>query len=185
ERMAEDNAVDHLQKIGLIAPQGDVDKILQTVVNNLIITNKLEVVPDVRCRVLLTSSLESFTIGHTIVVSRGLLDVLPDEASLAMILTHELSHIVLGHRMDTEFAFNDTFFFRDRETFQRVDFARSRADEESADAKAVQLLANSPYKNKLAAAGLFLKALQARAQDLPNLITPHLGNSLENGKSIR
>src|SRR6266568_2972551 len=90
ERLAEDNALDHLQKVGLLAPQGEVDRILQTVVNNLIITNKLEIVPDVRCRVLLTTPLESFTIGHTIVVSRGLLDVLPDEASLAMMLAHEL-----------------------------------------------------------------------------------------------
>lgn len=185
ERQAEDNALDHLQNIGLLAPAGEVDALLQTVVNNLIITNKLEILPEVRCRVLLTSPLESFTIGHTIVVSRGLLDVLPDEASLAMILAHELSHIALGHRIDTEFAFNDRFFFPDQDTFQRVDFLRSKADEEAADLRAAQLLANSPYKSNLAAAGLFLKALQARAQDLPNLIRPHLGNGLENGKTFR
>ncbi|HKU23460.1 MAG TPA: M48 family metalloprotease [Terriglobales bacterium] len=185
QRQAEDNALDHLQNIGLLAPAGEVDRVLQTVVNNLIITNKLEVVPEVRCRVLLTSPLESFTIGHTIVVSRGLLDVLPDEASLAMILAHELSHIALGHRMDTQFAFNDRFFFPDQNTFQRVDFSRNKGDEEAADAKAEQLLANSPYKDRLATAGLFLKSLQARAQDLPNLIRPHLGNSLEHGKTVR
>lgn len=185
ERAAEDNALDHLQNIGLLAPVGEVDGILQTVVNNLIITNKLDIVPDVRCRVLLTSPLESFTIGHTIVISRGLLDVLPDEASLAMILSHELGHVVLGHRIDTSLAFNDRFFFPDQDTFQRVDFARSRADEEAADAKAVELLTNSPYKAKLGAAGLFLKALQASKQNLPSLITPHLGNSLEYGKTVR
>jgi len=185
ERQAEENTLDHLQNIGLLAPAGEVDTVLQTVVNNLIITSKLEIVPEVRCRVLLTSPLESFTVGHTIVVSRGLLDVLPDEASLAMILAHELSHIALGHRIDTEFAFNDRFFFPDQDTFQRVDFIRSKADEEAADLKATQLLANSPYKSHLAAAGLFLKALQARAQDMPNLIRPHLGNGLENGKTFR
>ncbi|HLK33738.1 MAG TPA: M48 family metalloprotease [Terriglobales bacterium] len=185
ERLAEDNALDHLQNIGLLAPSGDVDRILQTVVNNLIITNKLDIVPEVRCRVLLTSPLESFTIGHTIVVSRGLLDVLPDEPSLAMVLAHELSHIALDHRINTKFAFNDRFFFPDQDTFQRVEFVRSPEDEAAADAKAMQLLANSPYKNKLATAGLFLKALQARAPELRNLITPHLGNSLETGKAIR
>ena len=31
----------------------------------------------------------------------GMIDVLPDEASLAMILTHELAHIVLGHHLNT------------------------------------------------------------------------------------
>jgi hypothetical protein len=185
ERTAEDNALDHLQKVGLIAPVGDVDKILQTVINNLIVTNNLEIIPDVRCRVLLTSPLESFTVGHTIVISRGLLDVLPDEASLAMTLAHELSHIALGHRIDTRFAFNDRFFFPDTSTFQRMDFARNPAEEEAADAKAMQLLANSPYKDKLGNAGLFLAALQNRAQELPSLIRPHMGNRMENGKTIR
>jgi hypothetical protein len=185
ERTAEDNALDHLQQVGLLAPRGDVDKILQTVVNNLIITNNLQIIPDVRCRVLLTSPLESFTIGHTIVISRGLLDVLPDEAGLAMTLAHELSHIALGHRIDTRFAFNDRFFFPDQNTFQRMDFGRNSAEEEAADAKAVELLANSPYKDKLANAGLFLKALQTRAPELTSLIRPHLGNRMENGKTIR
>jgi hypothetical protein len=185
ERLAEDNAIDHLQKVGLIAPQGEVDRILQTVVNNLIITNKLDIVPEVRCRVLLTTPLESFTIGHTIVVSRGLLDVLPDEASLAMLVAHELGHIALGHRINTKFAFTDRFFFPDQNTFQRLDFERNPADELAADTKALELLTTSPYKDKLSDAGLFLKALQARAPQLTSLIRPHMGNSLGNANTTR
>ena len=77
EQQAEENAVERLQKIGLLAPSGEVDKILATVVNNLLVTNNIDLQSDIRCRVLLTSPLESFTIGHTIVISRGLLDVLP------------------------------------------------------------------------------------------------------------
>jgi len=185
ERMAEDNVLDHLQKIGLLAPPGDVDRILQTVVNNLIITNKLEIVPEVRIRILLTTPLESFTIGHTIVVSRGLVDVLPDEASLAMMLSHELAHVALGHKMNTKFAFTDRFFFPDPVTFQRMDFSRSDLDETAADTKAMELLNNSPYKDKLATAGLFLKELQEQAPVLTNLIRPHLGNPLGSKESTR
>lgn len=185
EKQAEDNAVDRLQKVGLLAPPGEVDKILSTVVNNLLVTNNIDLQSDYHCRVLLTSPLESFTIGHTIVISRGLLDVLPDEASLAMVMAHETSHIVLGHRFDTKLAFNDKLFFPDEETFQRIDFHRSGADEEAADTKALELLKNSPYKDKLGNAGLFLKALQQHAPDLPKLIRPHLGNSLAGGKSLR
>jgi Zn-dependent protease with chaperone function len=185
ERMAEDNAVDHLQKIGVLAPAGDVDKILLTVVNNLIITNKLQIEPDVRCRVLLTLPLESFTVGHTIVVSRGLLDVLPDEASLAMILAHELAHITLGHHVDTRLAFNDRFFFADADAFQRLHFERPAADEEAADTKAMELLGNSPYKDKLGNAGLFLKTLQAHSPVLTNLISPRLGSKMATGDSTR
>jgi Peptidase family M48 len=185
EKQAEDNAVDRLQKIGLFAPPGEVDKILATVVNNLLVTNNIDLQSDVRCRILLTAPLESFTIGHTIVISRGLLDVLPDEAALSMVLAHELSHIVLGHRLDTSLAFNDKLFFPDEQSFQRLDFKRNSADEQAADAKAVELLKNSPYKDKLSNAGLFLKALEQKAPDLPNLIRPHLGNSLYASKAMR
>ncbi len=185
QRQAEENAVERLQKIGLLAPSGDVDKVLATVVNNLIVTNNLDIQPEVRARVLLTSPLESFTIGHTIVVSKGLLDVLPDEASLAMVLARELGHIALGHQMDTKFAFNDRMFFADEDTFSNLNFRRSTADEEAADQKALELLTNSPYKDKLGNAGLFLRALQTRAPELRNLIRARLGDGLVSGKTLR
>jgi hypothetical protein len=185
ERQAEENVVDRMLKIGLLAPPGEVDKVLMTVVNNLLVTNNIDLQSDVHCRILLSAPLESFTIGHTIVVSRGLLDVLPDEASLAMVLSHELSHIVLGHRLDTKLAFNDRMFFPDEESFQRLGFRRSSVEEDAADTKALELLKNSPYKDKLGNAGLFLRALQERAPDLPNLISPHLGNGLASGKALR
>src|SRR5246500_2036267 len=185
QRQAEDNAVERLQKIGLLAPRGDVDKVLTTVVNNLIVTNNLDIQPEIRARVLLTAPLESFTIGHTIVVSRGLLDVLPDEASLAMVLSLELAHIALGHQLDTRYAFNDRMFFADEDTFSNFNFQRSRRDEDEADKRALELLANSPYKDKLGNAGLFLKALRDRAPDLKNLIRARLGDGLVYGKTLR
>jgi hypothetical protein len=185
EKQAEENVVDRLMKIGLLAPPGDLDKILCTVVNNLLVTNNIDLQGDIHCRVLLTAPLESFTIGHTIVVSRGLLDVLPDEASLAMVLAHELSHIVLGHRLNSKLAFNDKMFFPDEESFKKLDLRHSAAEEEAADTKAMELLRNSPYKDKLGNAGLFLKALQEKAPELPNLIHPHLGDSLAKGRDIR
>jgi Zn-dependent protease with chaperone function len=90
-----------------------VDKVL-TVINNLLVTNNLEIQPEIRVRVLLTSPLESCVIGHTIVVSRGLLDVLPYEPSLAMVIAHELAHITLGHRVNTQFSFSDRMLSRTR-----------------------------------------------------------------------
>jgi hypothetical protein len=185
ERQAEINVLDRLQQVGLLAPEGEIDKVLQTVVNNVMVTNNLDIQPEIKCRVLMTTPLESFTIGHTIVVSRGMIDVLPDEAALAMILTHELSHIALGHHLNTKLAFNDRMFFPDERTFERMDFARDRGEEEAADKKAVELLNNSPYKDKLGNAGLFLKAVQARAPQLKNLIRAHLGDSLLNGNATR
>ena len=184
-REAEDNVLERLKNAGLVAPEGELDKVLLTVINNLIVTNNLNIAPEVRARVLLTTPLESFALGHTIVVSRGLLDVLPDEASLAMVLAHELGHVMLGHQVDTKYAFSDRMFFPDEDTSMNLAFRRSAAEEDAADKKAAEFLSNSPYKEKLANAGLFLKALQIRAGALTNLIHPYLGNALASAQNIR
>src|SRR6202171_2950089 len=177
DRQAEDNVIDRLQRIGLIAPKGEVDKVCETVVNNLEVTNNLDIDPDVRCRVMMTSTLESFTVGHTIVLSRGLIDVLPDEASLATMIAHELGHIVLGHRLDSSYAFFDQLLgVQDKDTFRHFGFARTQEEETSASAQAAELLAKSPYNNQMASAKLFVAAVDSRQKEIPNLISPHLGN---------
>ena len=154
-----------------------MDKVLETVVNNLEVTNNLDIDPDVRCRIMMTSTLESFTVGHTIVLSRGLIDVLPDEASLATMIAHELGHIVLGHRLDSSYAFFDQLLgVQDKDTFRHFGFARTPEEETAASAKAAELLAKSPYNNQLASAKLFVTAVDARQKEIPNLISPHLGN---------
>ncbi len=179
DRQAENNVVDSMEQLGLMAPYGDVDKVLEAVVNNLEVTNGLDIEPEVRCRVLMISTLESFTIGHTIVLSRGLVDVLPDEASLATILAHELGHVVLGHRMDSQFAFLNRVRFDEKETFRHFGFARTPEEEQAANQKGLELLKNSPYKDQSGTARLFLQALKERSKAIPNLISPHLGNRVQ------
>ena len=181
----EDNIIERLQVAGLMAPTGDVDQILETVTRNLIITNQLDIKPEVRCRVLLTSPLESFSFGHVIVLSRGLIDVLPDEATLAAILAHELAHVVLGHSSEDKYASWNSLFFANEKTLQKFDFRLDEAQEDAANREAAELLKKSPYKDKLAQTGMFLKTLQARSQELPNLIHPHMGNALKEGDELR
>jgi hypothetical protein len=182
EKEAEDNVLDRLQAAGLLAPPGDVDKVLQTVVNNILITNSIEFPWTVRARVMLTAPLETFSVYNTIVISRGLIDTLPDEASLAAILAHELAHIVLGQNMGEKFAFSDRMLFSDESVYRNFGFRHSQEEEAAADAKAVELLNKSPYAQKLASAGLYLKQLQVRAPMLPALLTAHIGNSFSNEK---
>ncbi len=186
QQQAEDNVVERLTSAGLLAPEGDVDHILQTVVNNLEVTNNIDLPRPVRTRVLLTAPLETFSVGNTIVISRGLIDVLPDEASLAAVLAHELAHIVLGHNLGSKYAFNDRMLFSDDSTYNNLGFKHIPEEEAAADKKAIELLNNSPYAQKLDNVGLFLKALQARAPQLNALLTTHLGNPLaENGTITR
>ena len=126
EQEAEANVLERLEAIGLLAPAGEADKVLETVLNNLVVTNKLNLERPLHCRILLTSPLESFTVGHTIVLSRGLIDVLPDEASLATMLAHELSHVALGHQLiDTKFSFADRLMVSDGELLQALRFRRT------------------------------------------------------------
>ena len=186
QQQAEDNVVERLTNAGLLAPEGELDRILQTVVNNLEVTNNIDLPRPVRTRVLLTSPLETFSVGNTIVISRGLIDVLPDEASLAAVLSHELAHIVLGHNLGSKYAFNDRMLFDDDSTYQNLGFKHIPEEESAADKKALDLLKNSPYAQKLDNVGLFLKALQLRAPQLGALLTTHLGNPLaENGQVVR
>jgi hypothetical protein len=184
EQQAEDNVIDRLSRAGFLAPTGKVDAVLETVVNNLEITNGITIDPPLKFRVLLTSPLESFTVGHTIVVSRGLIDVLPDEASLAMVLGHELSHVVLGHQLiDTKFAFADRLMIPDSELMKTLRFRHTTEQESSADTKVIELLGKSPYKDKLGDAGLFLRAIAANGKALTNLIQPHMGDYVVEGGS--
>jgi hypothetical protein len=184
ELQAERNVLNRLEKARLIAPAGPVDKVLETVLNNLVITNQLDSLPTLHCRVMLTSPLESFALSYTIVLSRGLIDVLPDEPSLAMVLAHELAQVVLGHKLDTKYAFNDRLLLPDEEILAKLDLANDSKEEDVADAKALEFLKNSPYKDKLGNAGLFLRAAVAAAPLTPALFGAHLGNRLGTNSGV-
>lgn len=182
ERQAEENVLERLDKAGLLAPKGEVDKVLDAVVNNLLATNNLNI--DIECRVLMTTPLESFSVGRAIVISRGLIDVLPDEASLAMVLAGEVAHIALGHRTETQFAFANRTMLSDSEVLNRFRFRRPEGEAAAAGKKAIEYLKQSPYRDKLSNAGLFLKALALRAPRLPGLIHANLGNQLATGETF-
>lgn len=175
QRQAADNILRRLERAGLLAPRGAVDQVLDTVANNLVVTNHLQIHPPVRCRVLLTTPLEALTIGHTIVLSRGLIDTLPNEASLAAMLAHELAHIALDHTINSEYGFADTMLFPTRDIFAAIRLKRPAWQERQADRLALALLERSPYKNELGEAGLYLRALAQRAGESA-LIGPQFSN---------
>jgi hypothetical protein len=175
---AEENVLDRLTQAGLLAAPSDFDKILEQVTNNIIIGNNIELAAPVHCRVMLTTPLESIAVGNTIILSKGLVDTLPSEESLAAVLSFQLAHIVLGHHIDTKYAFNDRLLFPDESTFSRIQMHHTDVDDIEAAKKAVVLLDKSIYKDKLGNAGLYFAQLQQREKELAALNTPRLGDSL-------
>jgi hypothetical protein len=175
---AEENVLDRLTQAGLLAAPSDFDKILEQVTNNIIIGNNIELAAPVHCRVMLTTPLESISVGNTIILSKGLVDTLPSEESLASVLAFQLAHIVLGHHIDTKYAFNDRLLFPDESTFSRIQMHHTDADDIEAAKKAVALLDHSIYKDKMGNAGLYFAQLQQREKELTALNTPRLGDSL-------
>jgi hypothetical protein len=175
---AEENVLDRLTQAGLLAAPSDFDKVLEQVTNNIIIGNNIELASPVHCRVMLTTPLESIAVGNTIILSKGLVDTLPSEESLAAVLSFQLAHIVLGHHIDTKYAFNDRLLFPDESTFERIQMHHTDVDDTEAAKKAIVLLDKSIYKDKLGNAGLYFAQLQQREKELIALNTPRLGDSM-------
>ena len=175
---SEQNVLERLGQAGLIAAPSDFDKLLETITNNLVIGNKIDLPFPIHCRVLLTSRLESVAVGNTIILSRGLIDVLPSEESFAAVLSFQLAHILLGHNIDTRYAFSDRLLFPDESAFQRIPMNHSEDQNADAAKKAVELFRNSIYADKSHNVGLFLEQLVDMQHQIPSLLTPQLGDPL-------
>jgi hypothetical protein len=175
---AENNVLDALERDGFLAPPGEIDKVLNTIVNNLEVTNNLSGQVDLHCRVLLTSSLELFSIQNTIVLSRGLIDVVPDEATLAAMVAQEVADAMVPKSYQDQYGFSDVLRLSPTEILKRLSFVNEKRDTEENSVKAIELLKKSPYAANLGNAGLFLGQLHSQAKALKQLISPRLGNEV-------
>jgi hypothetical protein len=178
---AENNVIDRLVEAGLVAPltpKGYETTVLDQIVTNLAVPSNLTFTSPVHCRVLLTNTIETTTVGNTLLVSKGLIDAMPNEESIASVIALELAHITLGHHIDTRYAFNDRLLFPDESTFQRIEMFHSDHDNEAAVKKGMEYLQASMYKEQMPNAGLFWVQLADRGKELKQLNTPRLGDSL-------
>jgi hypothetical protein len=178
---AENNVIDRLVEAGLVAPlaQGGYEnKVLDQIVINLVVPNNLAFSDQIHTRILLSTTIETTTVGNTILISKGLIDSLPNEEAIASVVAMELAHIAMGHHIDTRYAFNDRLMFPDTATFQRIDMYHTDHDNTDAAKRAMEYLQNSMYKDKLPTAALYYAQLVDREKALKGLNTPKLGDSL-------
>jgi hypothetical protein len=185
-QQAEDNIVDRLFQAGLLDAPSEFDKTLEALAGNILAYNNITLSRPIRCRTLLTQPLESVAIGNTIVVSKSLLDttgvVTQDGAqqmgNLNAILAFQIAHIVLGHRLDTKYAFNDRLLFPSTSVFDRIPMHHTDADNESAAKKAMELLSAKELEGGQQYFGLYLQQLQQRVKALKALNEPMIGDGL-------
>jgi hypothetical protein len=178
---AENNVIDRLVEAGLVAPLtpgGYENTVLDQIVINLQVPNNLAFTDQVHTRILLSTTVETTTVGNTILISKGLIDSLPSEEAIASVVAMELAHIVMGHHIDTRYAFNDRLLFPDEATFRKIDMYHSDHDNAEAAKKAMEYMQNSMYKDRLPSAGLYYAQLVDRERVLKALNTAKLGDSL-------
>jgi hypothetical protein len=188
-QQAEDNVVERLFQAGLLDAPSDFDKVLEALANNILVYNNIQPSRPIRVRTLLTEPLESLAVGNTIILSKSLLDTTsynaPDDTqgaqqmgNLNAILAFQLAHIILGHRLDTKYAFNDRMLFPSTSVFQRIPMHHTAVDNEAAAKKAMQLLSVKELADGQKYFGLYLEQLQLRIKALPALNQPMIGDAL-------
>lgn len=185
-QQAEDNVIDRLYQAGLLDAPSDFDKTLGDLANNILAYNNITLSRPIRVRTMLTQPLESLAIGNTIILSKGLIDttgvVTQDGAqqmgNLNALLAFQLAHIILGHRLDTKYAFNDQLLFPSTSVFKRIPMHHTDADNEAAAKKAIELLNAKELVGGEQYFGLYLQALQKRIKALQGLNEPLMGDGL-------
>jgi hypothetical protein len=185
-QQAEDNVVERLFQAGLLDAPSEFDKTLEALAGNILAYNNITLSRPIRCRTLLTEPLESIAIGNTIVISKSLLDttavVSADGAqqmgNLNAILAFQIAHIILAHRLDTKYAFNDRLLFPTESVFNRIPMHHTDADNAAAAKKALELLSAKELADGQQYFGLYLQQLQARVKSLKALNEPMIGDGL-------
>jgi len=121
-QLSENNVLDVLERVGLVAPQGEVEKVLNTIVNNIMVTNNIDSRVELHCRVLMTSDFEMFSMQNTIVLSRGLIDIVPNEETLAALLAFEIADAMVPKPDQDQYGFSDILRLTPTEALKKLSF---------------------------------------------------------------
>jgi len=185
-QQAEDNVLERLFQAGLLDAPSEFDKTLEALANNILVYNNIQTSRPIRVRTLLTDPLESLAVGNTIILSKGLIDttsVITSDGAQQMgdlnaLLAFQLAHIILGHRLDTKYAFSDRLLFPSTSVFERIPMHHTDKDNEEAAKKAMDLLNAKELAGGQQYFGLYLQQLQQRVKTLSALNTPMIGDAL-------
>jgi hypothetical protein len=98
--------------------------------------------------------------------------------NLNAILAFQIAHIILAHRLDTKYAFNDRLLFPSTSVFNRIPMHHTDADNIAAAKKAMELLSAKELEGGQQYFSLYLQQLQQRVKNLKALNEPMIGDGL-------
>jgi hypothetical protein len=132
--------------------------------------------PDLECRILLTTPIEIFSINHTIVLSRGLLNISSDREVIAVLLAHEIGDIMTGAYGIRSKEYDESFFDEvGTRGFEGLGILRSSQKDEEAWKVGLALANKAGYSKGVEHASLLLSALALHSPQIPNLVRPRFG----------
>jgi hypothetical protein len=173
QRLASDDPVTVLQAAGLLASPGPVEGRINQLVQEIQISGGVSR-PEIQGRILLTTPVEIFSSGDTIFLSRGLLNVVPNESVLAVFLAREIAAIRLGKLQKTRSKIGAVFNSHGISDFSGLGLGGSGGDRAITD-QAAALLKGTPYAGAIGQADRFEASLALYAAQVPQLVRARFG----------
>jgi hypothetical protein len=173
--ISQNGVIARLDADGLLATPGEEERRLDRMVHE--IAPMREVGPHkIACRVLLTTPAEMFPAGDVIVVSRGLLNIVPNDSVLAFMLAHQVAHVILGHTSSIAPSASISLFdLENKKGFTGLGIRWTPDEELAAHSKAIVLIKGTPYKSAVADTAGFLSQLGSESHRFPNLVRARFG----------
>jgi len=174
-----------LEKDGLVAPFGSVEQSLNAILQEMTAASHLDL-PKVTCRILETTPVELFHVEKTIFVSRGFLEMVPDESTLAVFLAHELAHVAVETAAGKQVKHDRSVFESSHPgEFLGLGVTNGTEAEGKASTLTCGILNDSAYKSAVAQAAGFVEQLTTMSRQIPNLTKARFGVGLiENGRAV-
>jgi len=117
----------------------------------------------------LTTPLEIFSIDKTVIISRGLLNLVPDESTLAGLLALEIAHITLGHSRSYSSVSRSLFDPHRNTDFPGFGIRRTVDEEKSAGELMQSLLKGTTYSGSADQVESFLRGVARLSSNVPHL----------------
>jgi len=178
---AEKALVDWLQYWRLVPPSGDVEQnVCGHVIQKILYVNDLRLDRDLSCRIILTTPIEATLWESVIGVSKGVFDLAPNEATLALVLCREIAAVVVRKKhLDLAWGRHEILNRGPLDLLRFIRMPLPQDERDKADDLAIELFGNLNYPAKeVETASIFLNSASEACKTMPALFEPRFGDGL-------